>query len=82
MGEAKEARLKFEMRKEERDLEERKRDREDREKDRNIQAKKIRSDLLLSLVERGMTEEQIRRYMRLADHYDEDEGNFTHRPSL
>lgn len=82
MAEAKEAKLKFEMRKEEREIEERKRDREDREKDRNIQAKKIRSDLLFSLVDRGLTEDQIKRYMRLAGHYDEDESNFTRQPSL
>jgi hypothetical protein len=65
IAEAKDARLQFDIRKEERAAEERKRDREDKEKDRSLQEKKMKSDLMLSLLERGLSEDQISRYMRM-----------------
>jgi len=65
MGQAKEARLQFEKIKE-------KREREERRKDRKVQDKKIRSELLINLLGRNCTEDQIKTYMRLAGHYVDD----------
>lgn len=61
MGQAKAARLEFEKRKE-------KREREEKRKDRKVQEKKIRSELLITLLGRNCTEDQIKTYMRLAGH--------------
>jgi hypothetical protein len=69
MGEAKKAKLDFEVKKE-------KREREERRKDRKMQEKKIKSDLVISLLARNCTEDQIKTYLRLAGHYVQDAENF------
>lgn len=69
MGQAKQARLEFEKRKE-------KREREERRKDRAVQDKKIKSDLLAALLARNCSDDQIKTYMRLAGHYVDDAQNF------
>lgn len=70
MGQAKQARLEFEKKRE-------KREREERRKDRAVQDKKIKSDLLASLLARNCTDDQIKTYMRLAGHYVDDAQNFS-----
>jgi hypothetical protein len=70
MGQAKQARLEFEKKRE-------KREREERRKDRAVQDKKIKSDLLASLLARNCTDDQIKAYMRLAGHYVDDAQNFS-----
>jgi hypothetical protein len=69
MGEAKKAKLDFEVKKE-------KREREERRKDRKMQEKKIKSDLVISLLARNCNEDQIKTYLRLAGHYVQDAENF------
>ena len=69
MGEAKKAKLDFEIKKE-------KREREERRKDRKMQEKKVKSDLIISLVARNFNEDQIKNMLRLAGHYEQDAANF------
>ena len=69
MGEAKKAKLDFEIKKE-------KREREERRKDRKMQEKKVKSDLIISLLARNFNENQIKNMLRLAGHYEQDAANF------
>lgn len=75
MGEAKAAKLEFEMMKDARDQENRKRELEERQKDRNESAKRAKGELLMQLLEKGFTEVQIKIYMRMCGHNINDAEN-------
>ncbi len=76
MGEAKAARLEFEKMKDAREQEARKRELEERAKDRAESAKRMKSELLMSLLQRNLSEPQIHSYMRMCGYSIEDRENF------
>jgi len=76
MGQAKADRLEFEKMKDARDQENRKRELEERQKDRDESAKRAKGDLLMQLVQRGFNDDQIKFYMRMAGHFNDDAANF------